>query len=285
MLRVVHVPAGEGLGGERLQDHVGPLDRPPGHLPAPRVGEVQADAQLAGVEVAVEVAVVEPGHAVAERRVEAQHVGPLRRLDLDDRRPVRREVPGGHRADADPGQVEDVQPVERRRRRLGAVLRLRVARRGAARTGRQLGVVLTDVGRPSRRRQRRGRQAGPRPRPRHRASRRPGRRRRSTRGRPAARRRGCRRPCTAAPPGGGGRAPPVQLGLGVPGEQGRQGVAHGGEELLRLVLEVQRAVVAVPGQRVGDALGVGPLHDEPHHRAADRTGGGRARPRSRRGTR
>ena len=115
-VRVVHVPAGEGLGGEGLEDHVGPLDGPPRDLAAPRVGEVQADAQLAGVEVAVEVAVVDPRHAVAERRVEAQDVGSLRRLDLDDRRPVRRQVAGGHRTDAHPRQVEDVEAGERRAR-------------------------------------------------------------------------------------------------------------------------------------------------------------------------
>ena len=59
---------------------------------AARVLEIERQPELAGVECVEHVGVVE-----AVLGVRAQEIGPASRLELDDRRPVLGEVPGGDR--------------------------------------------------------------------------------------------------------------------------------------------------------------------------------------------
>ena len=88
---VVESEALHGLGREVLGDGLGPfVDQAPGQPDAPRVLQVERDAELADVEGVEHLRGVEAGGGVR-----AQEIRAAPGLELDDRGPVLGEVAGG----------------------------------------------------------------------------------------------------------------------------------------------------------------------------------------------
>jgi hypothetical protein len=86
-----------------------------GDLDRAGVGEVEADAQLAGVEVAEQHRRLEAGHLVLERGERAAGLDAGVRLDAHHRRPEVGEHATRGRPRHHPHEVEHVQPGERTR--------------------------------------------------------------------------------------------------------------------------------------------------------------------------
>ena len=82
--------------------------------------EVELQRELRGVEGAEELAAVDAGDAVLERADQAQAIGGLVGLDVHDRGAVVGEHLRGDRADADPGEVGELDAFEGKARLRGA---------------------------------------------------------------------------------------------------------------------------------------------------------------------
>ena len=147
-------------GREALDDHVRPRREVARDLAPHLVREVERDAELGGVEVGVELRLVDVAVAVLERPRRAQPVDAPLGLDAHDRRAVVGEPLGDQRPDAEPREVGDPDPLERARaasvraRRRG---RAAVHRRDARRVEQRL--ALAGRGRGLERADRRAREA------------------------------------------------------------------------------------------------------------------------------
>ena len=110
---VAEAPALHLAGGERLHQHVRPAREVPCHLlPASR-SQVERHAELARVAVLEQAGLLGVDLPAGERPHHTGGVDPQRGLDAHDGRAVVGEHPADDRPGHDPGQVQDLQSLER----------------------------------------------------------------------------------------------------------------------------------------------------------------------------
>ena len=112
-LVVAQAPAFQGAGGEVLGDHVGPFRDAQDQLRRAGMAHVDGQAVLVGVVVGEVAGAVDARLSAGEGAGAAQRLRPLGRLHAQHRRPILRQVLGGHRAHGHPAEVENFQPFQR----------------------------------------------------------------------------------------------------------------------------------------------------------------------------
>ena len=110
---VVELPARQDAGGERLADDVGPDGEAAEDVLRLEDAQVEREAPLAGIDVAVEPGVLDSGFVAMERSNDARRVDAGGRFDPDHGCAVVGHRASDGRSGDDPAEVEDLDSGER----------------------------------------------------------------------------------------------------------------------------------------------------------------------------